>query len=139
MKYRVPIAAHGSPAAHINVTPMIDVVMCLIIFFLLVGRLVLDRQAGIDLPETRVGEPISDRADPIIISIDARGGVRLDGQSVEAGDVGALVASELAEKPRKRVRVRADKSSTYAVIRPVLDALRDAGVSSLELATEHQP
>lgn len=63
-----------APAEGVNVTPMIDVIMCLIIFFLIVGKLAHDRALGLRLPETRIGQGDSARADVVISIIPAREG-----------------------------------------------------------------
>lgn len=65
MRHAASRTGAGGGAAEINVTPLIDVVMCLIIFFLLVGKLSLD--AAIDLPATGLGQV--DQARAVVISI----------------------------------------------------------------------
>jgi biopolymer transport protein ExbD len=124
---------------HINVTPMIDVVMCLIIFFLLVGRLVLDRRGEIDLPQTRSGESIREISDPLIITVEAAGELRLDGRPMSVSALTDQLALDLALSPERRVRLRADRDAAYAVVRPVIHACREAGAHAIELAAEPNP
>lgn len=139
MRRRAVSIVQQQPSGHINVTPLIDVVMCLIIFFLLVGRLVLDRRGEIDLPQTRTGETIHEHSDPIIITVDQSGVVLLDGRPTAVGALAGLLAGELGLHPDRRVRLRADRGATYAVVRPVIQACRDAEVRVIELATEQSP
>ncbi|RMH12365.1 MAG: biopolymer transporter ExbD [Planctomycetota bacterium] len=129
--------ARAHPVGHVNVTPMIDVVMVLIIFYLIVGRLVLERSGRVDLPATRVGETMPDESDPVIVSVAADGSVHVDGVLVDRATLVDLIALRAAEG--RRVRVRGDREAAYGSIRPIIDACRDAGVRSIELATERSP
>lgn len=126
--------ARAHPVGHVNVTPMIDVVMVLIIFYLIVGRLVMERRGEVDLPETRIGEKLQEESDPLVITIADDGLLRLDGELVLAVDLPDLIASRAGEG--RRVRIRGDRGVPFSVIRPVVDACRKAGVTSIELAAE---
>lgn len=134
---RVASQARAHPVGHVNVTPMIDVVMVLIIFYLIVGRLVMERRGQVELPETRVGESIPEESDPLVISIDLAGVVQIAGESIEPSRLADVIA--MRATAGRRVRVRGDKGAPFSAIRPVVDACRKAGVSSVELATEQAP
>jgi len=123
----------------INVTPMIDVVMVLIIFFLLVGQLAAEKLSIVDLPATERGRS-GQREDPVVVNVVKR---------AEAAGGGALVVVEQAElslpellvllrdrsaKGPVEVRLRADRSLAFADVRPTLETCRDAGVASVRLA-----
>lgn len=124
-----------SEEGRVNVTPLIDVVMCLIVFYLMVGHLVLQRRGEIDLAETRIGESLpSEGVDPLTISVNADT-IEIDGVELDPQRVGSVVAGRLAREPGLGVRVRADRAVTYSAVSPVLSALRDAGVGHVELAT----
>lgn len=127
--------AREHPVAHVNVTPMIDVIMCLIVFYLIVGRLVLERRGEVSLPVSTVGDAVPEREDPAVVSVERGGTIRLDGREVALG----ALADALALRDERRVRLRGDRSLPYGTIRPVLDACREAGVVSIELATEQGP
>lgn len=129
--------ARAHPVGHVNVTPMIDVVMVLIIFYLIVGRLVMERRGQVDLPETRIGEKLPEESDPLVITIASEGFLRLDGDTVLPADLPDLIAARAVEG--RRVRIRGDRGVPFSVIRPVVDACRQAGVTSIELATEQAP
>lgn len=124
-----------SEEGRVNVTPLIDVVMCLIVFYLMVGHLVLQRRGEIDLAETRIGETLpSEGTDPLTISVNADS-IEIDGVELDPGRVESVVAGRLTREPGLGVRVRADRAVTYSAVSPVLSALRDAGVGHVELAT----
>ena len=134
----------------INATPLIDVVMCLIIFFLVVGKLVTDRESLVKLPQTRVGETTKSLESFEVNVIDAasagdhwlaaRGQVFIAGERVQ--DATALEQSlreHFSRHPKSTVEVRADRDLPYNAIEPVLRACRRAGGSSIRLATEKNP
>jgi biopolymer transport protein ExbD len=101
----------------VNVVPMIDVVMCLIVFYLMVGQLALNRAAGVRIPETD-------------------GALLLDGEPTTAERLAGELTGRTARQPDARVEVRADRDTPYGLIRPALNAARDAGIAEVELVTE---
>lgn len=130
------------PFGDVNVTPLIDVVMCMVVFFLIVGKLAADQRAQLRLPETRSGLSRSAQ-DVLVINVLAGedGAARLvvDNEHVAPDRLGDLVAARLADKPRTVVQLRASRELPYGAVRPVLGACRSAGVTSVRLAAEHAP
>jgi biopolymer transport protein TolR len=127
-------AHHESGHAGINVTPLIDVVMCLIIFYLLVGQLATQRYAPMKLPTAGAGlsqiEP-----EVVTIELEASGGkVRLNGELMSADGLVGELRARREKTPGLAVQLRADRGATYEVLRPVLEACREAGLSTLRLA-----
>ncbi|MFM9994736.1 MAG: ExbD/TolR family protein [Phycisphaerales bacterium] len=130
------------PFGDVNVTPLIDVVMCMIIFFLIVGKMAADQRAQLRLPETSTGSsrPAQDVLVVNILADTDRGArVIVDNEQIGAEQLGLLVRARLAEKPATVVQVRASRELAYGAVRPVLEACRAAGVPSLRLAAEHAP
>ena len=128
---------HGPPASgKINVTPLIDVVMVLIVFYLIVGKLAADRQAPVQLPEAAVGES-SDR--PGLVLTAAAPGPRWIVAGREVTDPAALDqairdALQGRDPAREPAVVRADRTLTYGELAPLLDACRRVGLTRLTLA-----
>jgi biopolymer transport protein ExbD len=127
-------------AGKINVTPLIDVVMCLIVFYLIVGKLAAEKRAKVDLPESKVGAPEEAGGGPVVtiaaIGTDESSPVRVlvDGQDVTIDQlVGSLQARGAKGGP---VQIRADRRLAYARVAPVLDACRRAGLTSVRLTTQ---
>jgi len=123
----------NSPAVgHINVTPLIDVVMCLIIFYLIVGQLASARIEEVNLPTTRAGVETRP-GEGLVINI-------LPGAKVHLG-VDAVSITELGRALKARgggqeVQIRADKSLSYGDVQPVLRACREAGLTKVRLVTQ---
>ncbi len=118
---------------HINVTPLIDVVMCLIIFYLIVGQLASARLEEVSLPSTRSGVETRP-GEGLVINI-------LPGPKVFLG-VEPLSVAELTQALKARagggpeVQLRADKSLAYGDVQPVLRACREAGLTKVRLVTQ---
>ena len=132
--------SRDAAVGHINVTPLIDVVMCLIIFFLLVGRLASRQGRPIDLPNTDVGDPTA--APRLVVAVAAPadpGGqpeITLGGNPVAVTELASLVKARLGEPARGELAIRADRRLSWGQVRPVVEACRSAGLSSVRLVTE---
>jgi len=134
VKYRAP--HHSAPAGKINVTPLIDVVMVLIIFYLLVGNLAAQRATRVDLPASGAGV-VDDAAPYVTINLarraDGSTAIDIDGIPTTAEAIGDLLVVSAADPATTPVRLRADRAVPYAQIEPILNALRAAGVPSVKL------
>lgn len=142
MRRRRPAAHDG--AGHVNVTPMIDVVMCLIVFFLLVGNLARREAGRVDLPSAAAGAEERDES-PVIVGVPAPGVVTLEGRTVSAEALGEQLARVLGERAGRgtgggagSVEVRAARDIDYAEVRAVLAEIRDAGVPRVTLVAEQR-
>lgn len=138
MRYR---SHHHPPAlGKVNVTPLIDVVMVLIVFYLIVGRLAMQRQAPVDLPESRAGVPES-QAPAVVITVAAaeegRPRYLVEGEPVPAERLGSVLRTLIPDPARAGpVHVRADRRLPYAGIEPVVRACREAGLPAVKLVAE---
>jgi biopolymer transport protein ExbD len=140
MRRRLLHAHH--PFGDVNVTPLIDVVMCMIVFFLIVGKLVADQRAQLRLPETRSGSarPAQDVfVINVLASAEGEARVVVDNDPVETPVLRELLRARLLRDPATVVQLRASRELPYGAVRPVIDACRDAGVPSVRLAAEHTP
>jgi biopolymer transport protein ExbD len=136
MRRRTFHAPH--PFGKINVTPMIDVVMCLIVFYLIVGRLASDQRSGLQLPESRIGH--TDKAQELlIINILSDGRIIIEAHTIPAAALQAAIRERLALKPDVVVEVRGARDLPYSAISGILEACKQAGVASVRLATERGP
>src|SRR5262245_38879446 len=139
MRFR-PLHPH-QPSGKINVTPLIDVVMVLIIFYLIVGKLAAERQGHVELPSSAVGAQV-DTHDPVIVTIepgepDSPGPkILVNGHDVPPGSLESVLRTRVAADPGATiVQVRGDRRLPYSDIAPVIKACRDAGLVTLRLVT----
>jgi biopolymer transport protein TolR len=138
------------PAAEaVNATPLIDVVMCLIMFFLIVGKLSSENGPMVKLPQTGVGQE-EQSAQIMIITVSRTGegaprtgfgaygiDVYTEGQTMENSKaLENAVRAKLAANPAASVQVRGEKSLPWGSIEAVLNALRFGGAKSVRMATE---
>lgn len=126
-------------AGHTNVTPLIDVVMCLIVFYLIVGRLAGDAGAAkLTPPSTHLGEQTA--APRVVLSV-APGGqdqsvlVRVEGKEVALDELAGTIGRLAGDVSTSEVGVRADRRLSWGQVRPVVDACRAAGVRTIKLIT----
>lgn len=129
----------GAHSGRVNVTPMIDVVMVLIIFYLLVGQLAIDRRTEIQTPITSTGIIETREQDPITLGVHSDGTLTLNGESIELARLEGEMRGQITRDPALQISVRADRDAPFGKVRPVLQAVREAGVDQVELVTEQSP
>jgi len=115
----------------VNVTPLVDVVLVLLIVFMVVAPL-LERELGIRLPSTRVGARPPDAAQ-VVLALDDGGVLRLDGERIALADLPDRLAPLLAARTAPVVFFQAADDVRYGDAVRVLDAARGAGAR--EIAT----
>jgi len=112
---------------------MADIAFLLIIFFMLTTVFSVDRGLLIELPETKVGEPVEVRE--MVITIPVEGPVHLDGEPVELEELGPRVEEARRRNPRRPVVVRSDRRVPYGRVADVMDELIQAGITDVALPT----
>lgn len=131
-----PLASNAAHASgHINVTPLIDVVMVMIVFFLIVGKLASDQRSEVDLP-LAAAKPLQSEPHTLIINIPADRSIVLAGEAIAVTNLTTRLRSALTDHPDLLVQIRADRSLTYGDIAPLIAACRENGISRVRLATE---
>jgi biopolymer transport protein ExbD len=116
----------------INITPMLDVVFIMLIFFIVTASFV--KEAGIDVnkPEAQTSQP-KEKAN-ILIAIDPNGDIWIDRRKVDPRAVRANIERLHAENPQGTVVIQADQESKTKVLVEVMDAARLAGVYDVAIA-----
>jgi biopolymer transport protein TolR len=123
--------------SNINVTPMVDVMLVLLIIFMVITPM-LNNKVNVTLP-TESAAIVMDNAnkeDAVTIAVTRDGKIFLGADQVTATDLGAKVADKLQNKTDKEVYLRADDRARYGSVTDAVDGIRDAGVSQLGLLTE---
>ncbi len=123
--------------SNINVTPMVDVMLVLLIIFMVITPM-LQNKVAIDMAKVNnaVAMPDADKEDAIVVAITRDGGVFLGQDKVASSDLGRLVANKLADKPGKTIYVRADARAQYKAVEDAIDNVRTAGVDEVGLLTQ---
>jgi biopolymer transport protein ExbD len=134
---RAPTAARSAEVG-INMTPMIDMVFLLIIFFLLSSTLVQqETQAELALPKAK--NVLDDRSEiaakRLTINVQESGAISFLGRSIDPKDLAARIADRVARQGGiAEIRVRASRKVPYAKVEPILLACSQAGVWDVQFA-----
>ena len=127
-----------SPRAPVsfNMTPMIDVVFLLIIFFLVSSHLARqESQLPLPLPVADTGsEAVDDDHQRVVINIRSDGTIQLAGRSVDLPQLTQRLRNELAESRNLELRIRGDRTVPYQFVQPVMAAAADVGIWQVTFA-----
>ena len=114
----------------LDISPLLDVVFLLLIFFLVTTTFMPDASMDLELPESTTATQSEITA--TVVTVGEDGGVQIDGDSVSMQELERTIAALLPEE-REKITVRADARVDYGVIVRIIDALRNAGVDALSL------
>jgi biopolymer transport protein TolR len=125
---------HYHPMAEINVTPMVDVMLVLLIIFMVTSPMLV---AGIevDLPKTQAAA-VSGQDEPLAITVDKRGKLFLQETPIKLRDLSAKLAAITGENKATRIFVRGDKAIDYGKVMEVVGQINAAGYSHVALITD---
>ncbi len=120
----------------INITPMLDVVFIMLIFFIVTASFI--KEAGIDV--NRPDAPTAERQEDanILVAISANDEIWIDRRMVDPRAVRANIERLHAENPKGSVVIQADKKSTNEMLVVVMDAARQAGVYNVSIAARNE-
>jgi biopolymer transport protein TolR len=125
------------PMSEINVTPMVDVMLVLLIIFMITAPL-LAVGVPIDLPQTKA-PPIQSTDEPLTITINSKGAIFLQNSAVKYEELVPRLQAIAENGYDRRVYVRGDKNVDYGTVMKVMGALKGAGYSKLNLVTDVEP
>jgi len=125
------------PVADINVTPMVDVMLVMLIIFMVITPM-LSKGITVDMYKGKnpVAMQAADKSDAVIVAIQRDGGTFLNTTKLAAEDLPPKVKDILTNRLDKMVFVRADQRAKYEKVVSVVDNLRSAGVDQLGLLTD---
>ena len=123
----------------INVTPMVDVMLVLLIIFMVITPM-LQKGTSVDMVKTDNPTPMpdADKEDALLVSITKDGLLYFANDKVSPEKLTDLVKDKLTNRTDKRVFVKADARAQYGVVTDVVDNVRSAGVDELGLLTEQR-
>ena len=123
--------------SNINVTPMVDVMLVLLIVFMVITPMVQNK-VNVDLTKSVDATPMPDaeHEDSVVVAVTRDGHVYLGANQISPGDLGPRITDMLQNKTNKEVYMRADARSNYGIVMDAIDNIRTAGVDTLGVLTE---
>ena len=125
---------YSSTEVEINLTPMLDVVFILLIFFIITASFV--QETGIKVSLSQAESAVTQEKDPIRISIDRHGEIRVKDQVMDIRTLQGMLQKMHLENPQRAVIILADKASDNASLVKVLDQVHRAGIENIAIAAE---
>ena len=131
------VGAKGAVRSDINITPLVDVVLVLLIIFMVVTPM-LQRGKSVELPKAKHAAVNSqkDAPDPLFISVTKDGKVFIEQDKQPVGKDDVVAAMKDAAEAGKRIMLKADVDTDYGMVRPVLDWASKAKLKGVSLAVE---
>ncbi len=125
----------GHDEAEINITPMLDIVFIMLIFFIVTTSFVKEKGLEVSRPSNSPPKEIKKNKGPILVKIDANGNITMKGRMLEAKAVQANLEREKAEKPDSPLIIAAHPDADTDALVTILDAAEAVGVGSVSVAT----
>jgi biopolymer transport protein ExbD/biopolymer transport protein TolR len=123
--------------SNINVTPMVDVMLVLLIIFMVITPM-LNNKVNVDLPSAIAATPLenANKEDAVTVAVTRDGRIFLGANVITPDEMGPKITDMLEKQTNKEVYLRADNRSQYGKVMDAVDGIRTAGVSQLGLLTE---
>jgi biopolymer transport protein ExbD len=121
--------------AEINITPMLDIVFIMLIFFIVTTSFVKEKGIEVSRPSNSPPKEIKKNKGPILVKIDANGNITMKGRLLERKAVEANLEREKAEKPDSPLIIAAHPDAETDALVTILDAAEAVGVGSVSVAT----
>jgi biopolymer transport protein TolR len=125
------------PMSEINVTPLVDVMLVLLVVFMVTAPL-LTVGVPVDLPQTQAA-PINEPKEPLVISINSEGKVYLQETAVEVDQLIPRLQAITNNNPTASIYVRGDRAVNYGRVLEVMGLVNSAGFSKVALVSEQAP
>jgi biopolymer transport protein TolR len=118
----------------INITPLTDVVLVLLVIFMIATPLLIRSEIKVNLPRTTAADAAAQKT--IVITIDSAGNVYVDGARTALGQLAPSLSATLVKRPNAPVIIMGDRDVRYDLVVRVLEIARTSGVNKLSLAVE---
>jgi len=128
----MPLKTQQDEEPSLNLTPMIDVVFLLIIFFMVATKFTeLEQNIDLQVPEVAQAGKSSPPAQPLVVSVFAEGRVELDGEPLTLEELTSRLATARSQRQETSVVIRGDGQCPFQDVAAVLGACRQANISEL--------
>lgn len=124
------------PITGINITPLVDVVLVVLIIFMATAPMIARRAIRVEVP--RVAKSDKSATDALAVALNGKRELTLSGKPVTLDDLKKSLSAATAAKPDQPVTLSADKSLLYGEVAELLDAVRSAGVKKVGLEVQRK-
>jgi biopolymer transport protein TolR len=126
------------PLAQINVTPLVDVMLVLLIIFMVTAPM-MEKGLDVNLPQVAKAADLAAQKEPLVVTVQRGGGLALGDERVSGLEaLGATLQQMLRATPEREVFLKADKDVPYGRVMEVMAAVRSAGVTKLGMVAEQR-
>lgn len=131
----MPLRTESIEEPNLNLTPMIDIVFLLIIFFMVGAKFTeLERQYGVQLPTVSDPAPLTSLPDPIYVNIHGDGSIQVDDRTLGGAELDLLLRAARQRYAEQTVVIRGDGSAPYQAVMDVLASCNRAGLTNVNMA-----
>lgn len=123
-----------TPMSDINVTPMVDVMLVLLVIFIITAPL-FTHAIKLDLPNAQ-SAAAPEKPETISLSINGEGTIFWNNDPIQQKDIDTRLAAAAQQKPQPELQLRADKSTRYEIIAQVMSAAQTNGLTKMGFVTE---
>jgi biopolymer transport protein TolR len=127
----------GRPSGEINVTPLIDIVLVLLIIFMVITPMIA-RGVAVELPITAHHDKKADDNKDLVVSVTSDGDVYLGADKVPLERLTTALREERRRNPDKGVFLKADERARYGAARRTMEAIHRAGVEDVQIGTDEK-
>jgi biopolymer transport protein TolR len=120
--------------SEINVTPMVDVMLVLLIVFMISAPL-MQQGIQVDLPKTK-SPALAEQEKPVVIAVNRNGNVEINGHELRSSQVTEKLRAIFEKREKKEIFIQADKSIPYGTVATVMAQAQAAGIHRIGLVTE---
>jgi biopolymer transport protein TolR len=130
-------SSKGGLKADINVTPLVDVMLVLLIIMMLIAPM-LQQGVPVKLPQAANTADKPETQDQTVVAVDANRQMYLNGVRVQEGDLRGQIQTLMETKKEKVVLIKGDEEAPYSAIMNAMDRLREANIENIGLITERK-
>ena len=133
MAFTAPNGRTQSSLADINITPLVDVVLVLLIIFMLTAP-ILQSGIEVDVPKTRTVKEITEER--LVISIDRQQRVFLGNDPININEIADKLREKIRDPEHQSIFLRADENVPFGAFATVMDAVKQAGITNVSIVTQ---